>query len=153
MANTYTQTYIHFVFAVKFRLGLIQKSWRTDLYKYITGIITNNGHKLISIGGMDDHLHILIGISTIQSLSEIVSDIKRSSSLWINDNKFLPGNFAWQEGYGAFSYGKSQLGDVIKYIANQELHHKKRTFQDEYSEFLKLYDIEFDERYVFKKPE
>jgi len=153
MANTYTQTYIHFVFAVKNRLGLINKHWREDLYKYISGIITNKGHKLIAIGGMDDHLHILIGISSNQSLSDIVSQIKRASTLWINGNKFFPGNFAWQEGYGAFSYGKSQLADVINYIFNQEQHHRKRTFRDEYLEFLKLYEIEFDEKYVFKIPE
>jgi REP element-mobilizing transposase RayT len=150
MANTYTQIYIHYVFAVQNRLGLIQNQWRNELYKYMTGTITNKGHKLLQIGGMPDHVHILVSMSPIQSPSDLMADVKRSSSLWINENRYVTGKFSWQEGFGAFSYGKSQIPDIANYIATQETHHKKRTFIEEYLSFLKLFEIEYDERYVFK---
>ena len=150
MANTYTQIYIHYVFAVQNRLGLIQNRWRDELYKYMTGTITNKGHKLLQIGGMPDHVHTLVSMSPKQSPSDLMADIKRSSSLWINEKRLVMGKFSWQEGYGAFSYGKSQIPDVANYIEHQETHHKKRTFMEEYLEFLKLFEIEYDERYVFK---
>jgi putative transposase len=150
MANTYTQIYIHYVFAVQNRIDLIQPRWRDDLYKYISGTIANKEHKLLSIGGMPDHVHVLVSMSPKQSPSDLMADIKRSSSLWINENRFVMGKFSWQEGYGAFSYGKSQIHDVAHYIERQEQHHKKQTFMEEYLEFLRLFEIEFDERYVFK---
>ncbi|MDR1486322.1 MAG: IS200/IS605 family transposase, partial [Planctomycetaceae bacterium] len=148
MANTYTQIYIHYVFAVQNRTGLIQSHWRDDLYKYMTGIITQQGHKLLQIGGMPDHIHALVSMSPKQTPSDLMFHIKRSSSLWINEKHFAMGKFSWQEGFGAFSYGKSQISNIAKYIETQETHHKKRTFVDEYLEFLKSFDIEYDERYV-----
>ncbi|MDR2804615.1 MAG: IS200/IS605 family transposase [Dysgonamonadaceae bacterium] len=150
MANIYAQIYIHYVFAVQNRLGLIQERWRDELYEYMTGTITNKGHKLLQLGGMPDHIHALVSMSPKQSSSDLMADVKRSSSLWINGNRFVSGKFSWQEGFGAFSYGKSQISDIANYIANQEKHHKKRTFKEEYLEFLKLFEIEYDERYVFK---
>ena len=150
MSNTYTQIHIQFVFAVKQRYGIINTSWKDELYKYITGIIKNNGHKLICINGMPDHVHILAGIRPSQSISDLMQDIKGSSSKWVNDKRLVTGKFEWQEGYGAFSYGKSQIKDVINYIENQEQHHKKKTFIEEYRNFLEAFEIEFDERYLFK---
>lgn len=150
MANTYTQIYIHFVFAVKNRLGLIHPRWRNDLYKYITGTITNKGHKLLTIGGVYDHIHILVSMSPTQSPSDLMADVKRSSSIWINENQLTQGKFSWQEGFGAFSYAKSQIKDIANYIDTQEEHHKKRTFREEYIKFLELFEIDFDERYIFK---
>ena len=150
MANTYTQIYIHYVFAVQNRLGLIQSKWKDDLYKYMTGIVEQQGHKLLQIGGMPDHVHALVSMSPKQAPSDLMFHIKRSSSLWINDNRFVMGKFSWQEGFGAFSYGKSQISNIANYIANQEIHHKKRNFMEEYLELLKLFEIEYDERYVFK---
>jgi REP element-mobilizing transposase RayT len=152
MANTYTQIHIHAVFAVQNRISLIQKEWQDELYKYITGIIENNGHKQLQIGGMPDHVHILFGMRPTQSISDLMQDIKGSSSLWINKKRLVIGKFSWQEGYGAFSYGKSQIDRVVKYIEQQEKHHKKRDFAEEYLELLKLFDIEFDERYILKNP-
>jgi len=153
MANTYTQIYIHYVFAVQNRLGLIQNRWRDDLYKYMSGTITNKEHKLLAIGGMPDHVHVLVSMSPKQSPSDLMADVKRSSSLWINENRFVMGKFTWQEGYGAFSYGKSQIHDVANYIERQEQHHRKQTFMEEYLEFLRLFEIEFDERFIFKQVE
>jgi len=153
MANTYTQIHIHAVFAVQNRISLIQEQWKDELYRYISGIITNNGHKLLQIGGMSDHIHILIGMRPKQSLSDLMQDIKGNSSLWINQKRFVRGKFSWQEGYGAFSYGKSQIDKVAKYVQQQERHHKKRNFEDEYLELLKLFEIEFDEKYILRNPE
>jgi REP element-mobilizing transposase RayT len=152
MANTYTQIHIHAVFAVQNRISLIQKDWQDELYKYITGIMTNNGHKLLQIGGMPDHIHILFGMRPTQALSDLMKDIKGDSSLWINKKQFIKGKFNWQEGFGAFSYGKSQIDKVVKYIQQQEKHHKKHDFEEEYLELLKLFDVEFDERYILKNP-
>jgi putative transposase len=150
MSNTYTQIHIHFVFAVKHRYGIINAAWKDELYKYITGIIQNNDHKLICINGMPDHVHILAGVRPSQSISDLMQDIKGSSSKWINEKRLVKGKFEWQEGYGAFSYGKSQIKDVINYIENQERHHKKKSFLEEYRNFLEAFEIEFDERYLFK---
>ncbi len=150
MPNTYTQIHIQAVFAVQNRQSLIQTSWKVELYKYISGILTSNTHKLIIINGMPDHLHVLFGMRPVQSLSDLMQDIKGNSSKWINDKKLVKGKFSWQEGYGAFSYSKSQLPSVIKYIENQEEHHKKITFLEEYIAILKKHEIEFDERYIFK---
>lgn len=151
MANTYTQIHIHFVFAVKFRDGIIQSKWKEDLYKYMSGIIQNNNHKLLAINGMPDHIHILIGLRPAQSISDLMKEVKQSSSKWINQNKLSNGHFEWQEGYGAFSYSKSQIGQVINYIQNQELHHEKKTFTQEYRDFLVKFQIEYDEKFIFKE--
>ena len=150
MANTYTQIHIHAVFAVQNRLFLITENWKERLYQYITGIIQNNGHKMLAINGMPDHLHILFGMRPVQSLSDLMQDIKGDSSKWINNNKLVPGRFSWQEGYGAFSYSKSDLKTVISYIMNQEAHHRGRSFNKEYIQLLEEFDVDFDENYIFK---
>lgn len=151
MPNTYTQIHIQFVFAVKFRHGLISSSWKDELYQYITGIVQNNKHKLICINGMPDHVHILIGIRPHQSISDLMQDVKGGSSKWINEKKFLKGKFEWQQGYGAFSYSKSHVKDVIHYIQNQEQHHQKKTFLEEYVDFLKKFEVEYEESFIFKE--
>ncbi|WP_264536732.1 IS200/IS605 family transposase [Flavobacterium sp. N1736] len=151
MANTYTQIHIHFVFAVKFRQAIISNDWKEELYKYIAGIIKNNNHKLLAINGVSDHVHILIGIRPAQSISDLMKNIKQDSSKWINNSKFSKIHFEWQEGYGAFSYSKSQLNAVVNYIQNQELHHKKRTFKEEYIDFLVKFEIDYDEKFIFKE--
>jgi putative transposase len=149
MADTYSQIYIQIVFAVKGRQNLISKKWKDEIYKYITGIITNQKQKLIAINGMPDHIHILVGIKPNVSISDLVRDIKTSSSKFINEQKWINGKFEWQTGFGAFSYGHSQLTPVIKYIENQEEHHKTKTFKEEYITFLKLFNIDFKNEYIF----
>ena len=153
MANTYTQLHTQFVFAVKYRAALIQKAWKDELHKYITGIIQDNGHKMLQVNSMPDHIHILIGLRPTQAIAALVQNVKAESSKWIKGKKFFAMPFAWQEGYGAFSYSKSHVPDVIRYIQNQEVHHKKETFLDEYKKMLKAFEIEFDEQYIFKEPE
>ena len=153
MANTYTQIYIQYVFAVQNRISLIKNEWKDELYKYMTGIINQHEHKFLSIGGMTDHIHALVSMHPKQAPSDLMYELKRSSSLWINENKFVVGKFSWQEGFGAFSYSQSQISRVSKYIENQETHHKKKTFREEYLDFLKAFNIEFDERYVYKEIE
>ncbi len=150
MANTYTQLYIHYVFAVQDRFSLIHQKWQDDLYKYMNGIIIHQGHKLYVINGMTDHIHILLSMNPKQAPSDLMYHLKRSSSLWINQNHLSVGKFSWQEGFGAFSLGKSQLTEKIKYIEGQQHHHKKASFREEYTQFLKENDIEYDERYIFK---
>jgi putative transposase len=150
MANTYSQLYVQIVFAVKGRQNLISKKWKDEIYKYITGIITNQKQKLIAINGMPDHIHILVGIKPNIPLSDLVRDIKSSSSKFINEQKWINGKFEWQTGFGAFSYGHSQLTNVIKYIENQEEHHKTKTFKEEYMAFLKLFNIDFRNEYLFE---
>jgi len=146
---TYTQIHIQLIFAVKFRDALIQTNWKEELYKYVTGIIQNNNHKLICINGMPDHIHILIGLRPNQSISSLVNEIKSNSSKFINEKRFLPFRFEWQKGYGAFSYGKSQLSDVINYINNQEKHHHKKSFREEYLDFLNKFEVNYNEDYIF----
>lgn len=150
MANTYTQIYIQYVFAVQNRVSLIQSVWKDELYKYITGIVQNNKHKLIAINGMPNHLHVFVGYKPHQSMPDLLQDIKGSSSGWINKNGFVKGKFRWQEGYGAFSYSHSHIDRVVKYIKNQEQHHKKKTFNEEYLELLKRFNINYDDRYILK---
>jgi putative transposase len=150
MANTYTQIHIQIVFSVKNRGSLIQDKWKDELYKYMCGIIQTHEHKVLQINGMPDHIHILIGLRPSQSLSDLMKLVKRSSSNWINEKNLTEEKFSWQAGFGAFSYSKSQVPRVIKYIQNQEKHHEKQTFYDEYIEMLKAHDVDFDERYVFK---
>lgn len=150
MANTYTQIHIQAVFAVQGRQSLIKNEWKDELFKYITGIIQNHGHKVLQINGMPDHIHILFGMRPTQSLSDLMKQVKQDSSKWINNKNFVIGKFSWQAGFGAFSYSKSEVPNVINYIKNQELHHKSKTFQDEYLQLLKEFNIEFDERYILK---
>jgi putative transposase len=149
MPSTYSQIYIQIVFAVKGRQSLIQVSWEEDLYKYITGIVQNKGQKMLAINGMPDHIHLLIGMKPSCNLSDLVREIKKASNGFINDKKFCPFKFEWQEGYGAFSYSHSALNNVIGYIHNQKEHHQKKSFRDEYIDFLKKFEVEFKEEYVF----
>lgn len=149
MANTFSQIYIHVVFAVKGRENLIHK-WKDELYKYICGIVKANHEKVYAINGMPDHIHLLLSIKPDCKLSDLMRDIKASSSKWINTKKIVLGKFQWQEGFGAFSCSQSQLDVVIAYIDNQEKHHSKKSFRQEYIELLKKYQIEFNEKYVFK---
>lgn len=153
MANTYTQIYLHIVFAVQNRISLIQPEWKNELYKYITGIIKNNGHKLIAINGVSNHLHIAIGYKPHQLIPDLLQDIKANSSKWINEKRFIKGKFNWQAGYGAFSFSHSQLDSVVKYINNQEQHHKKKTFNDEYVDMLIKYNVTFNENYILNDVE
>ena len=152
MANTYTQLYVQFVFSPMRRTALITTDYETELYKFITGTLQNKNHKMISINGTEDHVHMLVGLNPDQSISSLMQDIKRSSSRWINENKLSFGKFEWQVGYGAFTYSRSQLKSVINYIENQKEHHKKTSFLDEFRLFLKKYEVEYDERYIFKEP-
>lgn len=152
MANTYTQLHIQFVFAVKYRRALISDAWKNDLHKYITGIIQANTHKMIQVNSMPDHIHILIGMRPTQSISSLVQNVKTETSKWIKDKGFCNTPFAWQEGYGAFSYSKSHMPAVIRYIQNQEAHHKKEALLTEYVHLLKAFDIDYDEQYIFKDP-
>jgi putative transposase len=149
MANTFSQIYIQTVFAVSNRMSLITPTVKEDLYKYIAGIVTNQGQKLISINGMPDHVHILIGLKPSMALADLVRDIKADSSTYINKNRWVRGKFIWQEGYGAFSYGHSQLDTIISYIQNQEKHHRRRSFKKEYLGLLRKFDIAFEDKYVF----
>lgn len=150
MANTYSQIYIHVVFAVEGRQSLIAPENNDELQKYITGIASAQRHKLVAINNMPDHLHLLVGLRPDAALSELVRDIKANSSKWINEKRWVMGRFSWQEGFGAFSYSRSQLGTVIRYIENQQKHHAKKTFRDEYTELLEKFGVEYDERYIFK---
>ena len=149
MANTFSQIYIQTVFAVSGRLSLIRNDFKEDVYKYISGIVRNKQQKLIAINGMPDHVHILIGLKPVMALADLVREIKSDSADFINRKKWVRGKFAWQEGYGAFSYGHSQLDTIIRYIQNQERHHAKRSFKDEYLSLLRKFDITFDDKYVF----
>jgi putative transposase len=150
MPNTYSQIYIQIVFAVKGRVNLISKNNREELHKYITGIVHNREQKLLSIFCMPDHTHILIGIKPSIAVSALVRDIKTGSSHFINEQKWVKGKFNWQEGFGAFSYSKSQIDDVIKYVLNQEEHHKQISFKEEYINFLTKFEIKYDEKYLFE---
>jgi putative transposase len=150
MANTYSQISIHAVFVVKHRQNIITKEWRDDLHKYITGIITNLGGKSLAVGGWKDHVHIFFGLPVNTSISDFMRIIKANSSKWINEQQFVKGKFQWQEGYGAFSYAKSQRNNVINYIMNQEEHHRKKTFKEEYTEMLDEFEVVYDPHYLFE---
>lgn len=149
MANTYTQLFVHSTFSVKNRLRLILPQFKDELYKYITGIIRNKKHKLYAIGGIEDHIHVFVSMKPDVSVSDMIKDIKTNSTNWINDKKFLKTKFGWQEGFGAFTYSKSQVDSVCKYILNQEKHHEKMTFEDEYRKLLEKFGIEYDKKYLF----
>ncbi|WP_308004513.1 IS200/IS605 family transposase [uncultured Chryseobacterium sp.] len=150
MANTYTQIYIQIVFAVKGRQNLIPKENREELHKFITGIVSNRNQKLFAVFAMPDHVHILVSISPTITISDLVRDIKAGSSKLINEKEWMNGKFNWQEGYGAFSYSKSSIDSVVKYILNQEEHHKKKTFKEEYLDFMEKFEIKYDPEYLFE---
>lgn len=149
MPGTYSQIYIQIVFAVKGRQNLLQKPWREEVFKYIAGIIREKNQKPLIVNGVSDHVHILLSIRPSISISDLVRDIKNNSSKFINVHGFLPYKFSWQEGFGVFSYSKSDIGKVYSYIERQESHHSKESFKSEYLDFLKEYEIEFDEKYLF----
>lgn len=153
MPNTYTQLYIHCVFAVKYRAAMLQTQWDERLRLYISATVQNNGHKMLAINNVSDHLHFLVGLNPNQSISEMMRLVKGDSGEWINKEKLTASKFHWQEGYGAFSYSKTQVDAVVKYIANQQEHHKKVTFLDEYKSMLDKSGIIYDEKYIFKLPE
>jgi putative transposase len=153
MANTYTQLYLHIVFAVKYRAALLQPPWDDRLRLYITAIVQNNGHKMLAVNNMPDHLHLFIGLNPAQSISDIMRLVKGDSSEWINKEGFTSCRFQWQEGYGAFSHSKSQLDSVVKYIHNQHEHHKKVSFKDEYIKILDNFGIDYEDRYLFLPPQ
>ncbi len=149
MPGTFSQIYIQIVFAVKGRENLIGNNWKSELHKYIAGIVKGKGQKPIIINGMPDHIHAFIGLKPVMPISDLVRDMKNNSSNFINERGFVKGTFHWQEGYGAFSYSHSQINKVYDYILNQESHHKKKTFKQEYVEFLKKFNVEYDEKYLF----
>ena len=151
MSNTYTQIHIQFVFAVRNRRALIHESWENELQKYITGIVQDNNHKMLQINNMPDHLHCLVGLRPNQSCSDLMKLVKSGSSSWINNNNLSKTPFSWQDGYGAFSYSKKDIENVIRYIQNQKIHHRKESFLDEYRRFLKEFEVEYDERYIFRE--
>ena len=148
--GVFTQLYTHLVFAVKYRERLLLKEIRPEVFSYISGIITNRKHKSIITNGVSDHIHILIGLNPDDTISDLVATIKRSSSTFINQQNWFTGNFHWQDGYGAFSYSRSQLERVYSYIENQEEHHKERSFRHEYIKLLERFKIEYDEKYLFE---
>ncbi|MFH0895920.1 MAG: IS200/IS605 family transposase [Bacteroidota bacterium] len=150
MAGAYSQIYIQLVITVNHRENLIIKPWRDELHKYIAGIINAKNQKTIIVGGVEDHVHVFFSLRPSERISDIVRDIKNNSSKFINENKLVRGKFRWQEGYGAFSYSKSAIDNVYNYILRQEQHHKKVTFRDEYLEFLKEFEIEYNEKYLFE---
>ncbi len=150
MAGTYSQIYIQVIFSVKGRINLLQKSWREEVFKYIAGIIKEKGQKSIIVNGVSDHIHCFIGLKPSIAISDLVRDIKNNSSKFINEKKFIKGKFQWQEGYAVFSYSQSQLDQVYNYILNQERHHQKKSFKDEYKELLEKFKIEYKEDYLFE---
>ncbi|MCF8233103.1 MAG: IS200/IS605 family transposase [Bacteroidales bacterium] len=149
MANTYSQAYFQLVFAVKNRNALIRKIWKDQLEKYITAIVQNHKHKLIAIGTMPDHIHIFLGYNLTHLIPDLVEEMKTSSNTWIKNNKLSNFKFEWQKGYGAFTYAHSQLDNVARYVLNQEIHHKTKSFRNEYFDMLKKFEIEYKDEYVF----
>lgn len=150
MAGTFSQVYIQIVFAVKGRENLISKNWKDELHKYIAGIIKGKEQKPIIVNGMPDHIHAFVGLRPSVSISDLARDIKNNASNFVNEHKLVKGKFSWQEGYGAFSYSHSHIGRVYDYILNQEKHHKRRTFREEYLALLKKFEIEYNEKYLFE---
>ena len=150
MANTCTQIYVHVVFAVEGRQNLINPEHNEELQKYITGIVSGQRQKMVAINNMPDHVHLLIGLQPDCALSDLVRSIKASSSKFINEKRWVKGRFSWQEGFGAFSYSRSQLGTVIRYIENQPKHHATKSFREEYVEFLEKSKVDYDKRYIFR---
>ena len=153
MSNTYTQIYIHAVFAVQSRQNLIPPDHGEEIRKYMTGIVTNLGSKLIAINNMPDHCHLLIGLKPDISISDLIGKVKSGSSGFINKRRLVAGHFDWQDGFGAFSYSRSQLTTVIGYIDKQQENHRKKTFREEYIALLDEFEVAFDQRYIFRDPE
>src|SRR5688500_155278 len=151
MPNTYSELNLQYIFAVKFRDAVIRPSWEKELYKFITTIFQDNGQKIVQVNGVADHIHILAGLNVSQSVSSIIQKVKSESSKWVNTKRFSPSKFAWQEGYAAFSYSKSHLPEVIRYIQNQKAHHQKQTFLEEYERFLTAFEIPFEDKYIFNE--
>ncbi|MFZ4546223.1 MAG: IS200/IS605 family transposase [Bacteroidales bacterium] len=151
MANTYHQVYIQAVFAVKYRNAVIDKSWRPTLLGVVGNLINETGCKTIIVNGVEDHIHCFVGLKPVVSISELMKTVKAKSSKYINDHKLTNSRFEWQVGYGAFSYSHSHIGNVYKYIANQEEHHKKEKFRAEYLDFLEKFEIPYDEQYIFEE--
>ena len=151
MANTYHQIYLQTVFAVKYRKATIENEWKNQLFAVIGNLINETNCKTIIVNGVEDHVHCFIGLKPVVSVSELMKTVKAKSSKYLNDHSLTPERFEWQEGYGVFSYSQSQVGRVYKYIQNQEVHHKKQTFRDEYLGFLKKFKVEFDEQYIFQE--
>jgi putative transposase len=149
MANTYTQCYFHLVFAVRNRNALIKKEWKNEMEKYITGIVQNHRHKMLAVGSMSDHIHILIGYNVNQLVPDLVEEIKTSTNSWIKERGLSKFKFEWQKGYGAFTHSRSQIDFVVKYILSQEEHHKKQSFRDEYLEMLEKNEVLFYREYLF----
>jgi putative transposase len=149
-ASTFSQIYIQVVFAVKGRQSMIQTTWEDELYKYITGIVQNKDQKMLAINGMPDHIHFLIGMKPSCCLSDLVREVKKSSNAFINEKRFSKGKFEWQSGYGSFSYSHSALDNVIAYIQNQKEHHTKKTFKEEYKDFLRKFQIDYKDEYLFE---
>jgi REP element-mobilizing transposase RayT len=150
-SGTFTQLHIQLVFAVKFREWLLQKSQRTELFKYSSAILENKKCKSIIVNGFSDHIHIFIGLNPTITVSSLVHDLKISTSTFINQTKgWFNGKFAWQDGYGAFSYGHSQVNDVYQYILNQDVHHQRRPFREEYIDLLRKFEVEFKDTYLFE---
>jgi putative transposase len=149
MAHTYSQIYVHIIFAVKNWDALIHPDWEEKLFKYITGIVQNKGQKMLAVNGTQNHIHLFIGVKPDCRISDLVREVKKSSNIYVKENKFTRVPFRWQEGFGAFSYADSQLDVVIKYILNQKEHHKKKTFQEEYLAFLEKFKVDYDPRYLF----
>jgi len=150
MPGTFSQIYIQAIFAVKGRENLISKTWNTELHRYFAGIIKGKEQKSIIVNGMPDHVHAFIGLKPSMSISDLVRDIKNNSSNFVKDHKLVKGKFSLQEGYGAFSYSHSHIGNVYHYILNQDKHHKKKTFKEEYLEFLRRFEVDYDEKYLFE---
>jgi putative transposase len=153
MANTYHQIYLQTVFAVKYKKAVIAKEWKNQLFGVIGNLINETGCKTIIVNGVEDHVHCFVGLKPVVSVSELMKTVKAKSSKYVNDHNLTKHRFEWQEGYGVFSYGQSQIDTVYKYIQNQEAHHKKQTFLDEHKELLRLFKIDFEEQYIFKELE
>ena len=150
MAGTFSQIYFQIVFSVRGRENLLQKPWREEVFKYIAGIIKSKNQKPIIVNGVSDHVHLFVGLRPSMPVSDLVRDVKNNSSNFINENEFVRGKFSWQEGYGAFTYGHSQMNQVYQYVLNQEEHHKKKSFREEYLDFLHKFGIEYNEKYLFE---
>ena len=149
-SGTYTQIYIQLIFAVKFREFVIYEKIQDELFSFISGSIKSMGHKALAVNGMPDHIHILVGLNPVMAISDLAKELKRSSSNFINNKNWMPGKFQWQTGYGGFSYSRSQIDSVIKYIKNQKLHHKRKTFREEYQEFLQKFNIDYNPDFIFQ---
>ncbi len=149
MPCTFSQIYIQYVFAVKGRENMLLPAFQDEIYKYIAGIVEGKDQKSLAVNGMEDHIHVLVGLKPAMRIADLVRDIKNNSSNFINEKGFLKQKFSWQDGYGAFSYSQSNFGSVIDYIKNQKEHHKKKTFKEEYIGFLKKFNIPFEDIYLF----